>query len=318
MCFEASLTIANAASSLVVNMNCLTGGNMLKKLEWDYKIAGLIIIASLLFLAMLMGKLVVGQAFFLAFGLCLFTALGFSGKLSSGLLLRSLRARQFHEEDEQYLNDLSFSLVQEAGLNKTPKFYLVPTNEINALTFGSKESPIICISQGAMGLLNHREMQGIIAHEIAHIKAGDIRLKQLLNVVNSFTNFMTGFALVACFLSLPLVYVGAGSTSMEIIMFSLIVSTLSFFLRLALSRNREYAADLEAVRLTKDPVGLANALKKSKQLLSLWGLVLRKTNQRQPCPLLQSHPQVDERIRRLLSLVSINRTWGDSWFPAGG
>ncbi|NRA45061.1 MAG: M48 family metalloprotease [Oligoflexales bacterium] len=289
---------------------------MLKKLEWDYKITGLLLLASILFLALLVGKLIAGDAFFLFVGLSLFLGLGITSRLTSRTILRSLGAKNFNENDEAYLRDLSYGLVKEAGLGKVPKFFLIPKKEINALTFGSKEDPVIGISWGAMHSLTDRDMQGIIAHEIAHIKAGDFRLNQFLNLVHSFANFMTGFALISCLLSLPLIFAGVASVSMEIILFSLLTPLILMVLRLALSRNREYAADLEAVRLTKDPVGLANALRKSSQLMSLWGLIFRR-GAGQSCPLLQSHPRVEDRIRRLLSLVSMNRSWGNLWYPAG-
>ena len=289
---------------------------MLKKLEWDYKVTGLLLLASILFLALLVGKLIAGDAFFLFVGLSLFLGLGLSTRMTSRAVLKSLGAKHFHEHDEAYLNELSYGLVKEAELSHMPKFYLIPKKEINAMTFGSKDDPVICISAGAMQSLTHRELQGIIAHELAHIKAGDFRLNQFLNLVHSFANFMTGFALVSCFLSLPLILSGVASVSLEIILFSMVAPLLLMVLRLALSRNREYAADLEAVRLTKDPIGLANALRKSSQVFSVWGLLFKRKGGKS-CPLLQSHPQVEDRIRRLLSLVTMNRNWGNLWFPAG-
>ncbi|MFK7824111.1 MAG: M48 family metalloprotease [Oligoflexales bacterium] len=289
---------------------------MLKKLEWDYKITGLILLASILFLALLVGKLIAGDAFLFFVGLSFLLGLGLSSSLSSNMVLRSLGAKNFQAYDETYLDNLSVGLVKEAGLKKFPKFFLIPKKEINALTFGSQDSPIICISMGAMQSLTHREMQGIIAHEIAHIKSGDFRLNQFLNLVQSYANFLTGFALISCLLSLPLILAGIAQVSLEIILVSLLAPILLVFFRFALSRNREFAADLEAVRLTKDPIGLANALRKSSQFLNVWGLVFKLRN-KNICPLLQSHPQIEDRIRRLLSLVSMNRSWGNLWFPAG-
>ena len=303
------------ALGLILNVICLIGGIMLKKLEWDYKITGLLLLSSILFLALLVGKLIAGDAFFLFIVISFILGLGLSSRLSSNMVLRSLGAVNFHYHDEAYLKDLSSILINEAGLSKAPKFYMIPKKEINALTFGSKDDPIICVSMGAMQHLSNREMQGILAHEIAHIKAGDFRLNQFLNLVHGFANFMTGFALISFILSLPLILTGMAPVSFEIIIFSLIAPILLLVLRLALSRNREFAADLEAVRLTKDPVGLANALRKSSRFITLWGIVFKPKN-KQVCPLLKSHPQVEDRVRRLLSLVSMNRNWGNLWFPA--
>ena len=155
-----------------------------------------------------------------------------------------------------------------------------------------------------MRKLNARELRGVLAHEVAHINHNDIWVMALADVMSRITNLMaiTGMFLVVAYLPL---FVLTRETVPWLLLLVLILSpNLSALLQLALSRAREYNADIEAVNLTDDARGLASALAKIEYFQGGWVERILFPGRKLPDPsLLRTHPRTEERIQRLMSLT---------------
>jgi heat shock protein HtpX len=187
-------------------------------------------------------------------------------------------------------------LAARAGLARTPALYRLPDGSINALAAGCPGHTAIGLSDDSLTLLSGRELRAILAHEVAHLAAGDTRLLAVTCLISQITQGTAQVALVAG-LVLAIVSGTAALSVFQVVMFTLSVPAISL-LRLALSRNREFAADLGAIRLTDDPIGLVAALERIE--------ALEDHSVRHPTALtrlLRSHPPPQQRISRLLRRI---------------
>jgi len=224
-------------------------------------------------------------------------------QLPPSLILNALRARPMSPWDAGELTALVEALSTRAGLSVSPSLYQVTERLPLALTIGNRHDAAIVLSNGLIGELNVREVAAVVAHELVHIRNGDIAMMQLASAVGLATRMMTRvglylilFSLLANLLSLAQLPLG----SLLLITAAPIAVTL---LQLALSRSREGEADLEAAELLGDPQPLAAALIKirRREEALLRGMFPYAMPLRVP-PLLRDHPVTEERIRRLLSL----------------
>jgi len=152
------------------------------------------------------------------------------------------------------------SLAARAGLGQAPVLYRLPDHGINALAAGCADHTAIALSDESLNALSAREVRAILAHEIAHLEAGDTRLFALTHLITELTR---SAAQISLFSGLA---IGLASGSSPLSWFQtllfIVAVPLASLLRLALARNQEFAADLNAIRLTEDPIGLIAALRR--------------------------------------------------------
>jgi heat shock protein HtpX len=170
---------------------------------------------------------------------------------------------------------------------------------MNAFAVGRREDSAIAITDGLLRAMNMRQLAGILAHETAHIKNGDLKVMGLADVLNRITSFLSTLGLIG----IPLVF----GTGLNVPLYGLVLlvfaPTIGGLLQLGLSRAREYDADLDGVTLTGDPDGLASALQvlESSQK-GLWeGMFLPGGRMPQPS-IMRTHPKTEDRIARLAAL----------------
>ncbi|MGI9463091.1 MAG: M48 family metalloprotease, partial [Aestuariivirgaceae bacterium] len=137
----------------------------------------------------------------------------------------------------------------------------------------------------------------------SHIRSGDLKVMALGDILNRITSFMATFGLFALVFSIPAMLAADIKVPWLGLVFLLLAPTVGGLLQLALSRAREYDADLDAASLTGDPEALAAALMTLERKQGrLWeGLVLPGGRTPEPS-LLRSHPKTTDRVERLLSL----------------
>jgi heat shock protein HtpX len=188
------------------------------------------------------------------------------------------------------------TLARRAELPATPELYLLPQAVPNAFTVGEEDRAAVGVSRGLLGELGQRELQGVIAHELGHLQAGDTKVMRIAGALVHTTRTVGQVGLITCALAallgepiplvLPLLFFGAPSVAMA--------------LQLWLSRRREFAADAAAVALTGDAYGLASALVR----LDRWRSRLRYLGYALGTPpsWLSSHPPTRERLNRLQAL----------------
>ncbi|MBX2799718.1 MAG: M48 family metalloprotease [Myxococcales bacterium] len=220
-------------------------------------------------------------------------------RITSWSALRALRARPLDPRTTPGLHAAVRTLSTRAGLTRMPLLALIDTEVPNAVTVGSPRDPLIGLSRGLLRQLPDRELVGVLAHEISHIAHGDLRMLALARAYTQVTH-------AAGRLGLPLAVIGAllGSTQMmTVAMVLLFGSPLATLLMLALSRQREFAADGLAARLTRDPAGLAGALRRIEGLVRRWSGPMRWAAQGQAPSWLQTHPGTTQRVDRLRRLA---------------
>jgi heat shock protein HtpX len=197
----------------------------------------------------------------------------------------------------------------------TPKVYVQDSSDINAFATGrNPEESIICATKGAITKLNNQELEGVIGHEMSHIKNRDI-------LVMTVTVAVVGsIALIAEIVLRSLFWTGGsrdrkGQVNFIIVLLALVFIILApIFSRLtylAISRRREFLADADGVNLTKNPEGLAMALQKIKSDLpddpkgstTVAPLYIANPFKRSlRNSIWATHPPINERIRRLRSM----------------
>ncbi len=179
------------------------------------------------------------------------------------------KAQAIKKENNPYVYRMVENLCIAAGL-PTPKIHVIPDQNINAFACGRKpETASIAISLGAIEKLQNEELEGVIAHELSHIKNYDIRVMTIVIVCVGVVTLMADFFLRAQFL-----FGGrrdsreGGNLGAILMIVGLVLAILSpifaTLIQLAVSRKREYLADASGALLTRYPEGLARALGKIK------------------------------------------------------
>ncbi len=241
--------------------------------------------------------------------------------VSPRLVLSMYRGREIEYYDAPQLYRTLQVLAQRAELPRTPLLYYLPSNVMNAFAVGSGDHSAIAISDGLLRRLTLREVAGVLAHEISHVQHNDTRIMGFADLSSRMTNLLSFVGQFLLLLNLPLILLGETTINWLTIVLLIFAPTVSALLQLALSRTREYNADLSAAKLLGDPEALASALAKMQRYQ---GRILEQIlwpAQRIPEPsLLRTHPPTQERIQRLLALKQKQRvipTWTTTPFGSG-
>jgi heat shock protein HtpX len=197
----------------------------------------------------------------------------------------------------------------------TPKIYVIPDNSMNAFAAGrDPEHAVVCATTGLLQKLNRTELEGVVAHELSHVRNYDIRLMTIVSVLVGTLSILIDMASRSFFYrhnddddrrgSGPLVIVG-----LVLVIFAPIIAQL---IQLAISRRREFFADASAVMLTKQPGGLISALKKlgedrstqhfaSTATASLY--ISNPFKGEKIASLFSTHPPIGDRIKALEGML---------------
>ncbi len=195
------------------------------------------------------------------------------------------------------------TLAGRAGLPAAPELYYVPSRLLNAFAVGTPGRSAIAVSDGLLRGLGERELAGVLAHEVSHIRSNDLWVMGLADLASRATGILSLVGQVLLLINLPLVLFGEVAINWLAIALLVFAPHLSALAQLALSRTREYDADLNAARLTNDPEGLASALARIEEAQGGWLERILMPGRRVPEPsLLRTHPETRDRIERLLSL----------------
>jgi heat shock protein HtpX len=224
-------------------------------------------------------------------------------RVPPGLVLHAIGARPISHEAAPVLYEIIDALCRRAGLDRVPHLCWVGERFPVAFTIGDGEATTIALSEGLIRGMTTREIRGILAHEIVHVRNGDIALMQLAMVVGQLTRTVSQIAFLLVFFSLVLRTVSAPSFPIVPLLVLAVAPLGVGLLQLALSRVREGEADLEAAELTGDPHGLASALVKMRrqEQMLLRGRFPTAAPLRVPS-LFRDHPATEERIQALLAM----------------
>jgi heat shock protein HtpX len=243
----------------------------------------------------------VGVAYALFFGGLSLWAMG---QVSPQIVLRMYDARPVLPAAFPEGSAMLEELARRAGLPAVPRLYVVPSRLFNAFAVGRPDDAAIAVTNGLLRALSLRELAGVLAHEVSHIAHDDLKVMALADMVSRFTSFMSTVGIALLFFNL-FGFFGSDVALVPwlAVLILLAAPTVSGLLQLALSRTREFDADLGAAMLTGDPDGLASALRKLERIQGRNWESLVLPGGRTPDPsILRTHPPTTERITRLMAL----------------
>jgi heat shock protein HtpX len=171
--------------------------------------------------------------------------------------LRAMGAHEVSPREAPELHAMIERLCVQADIPK-PRVAVAQTSMPNAFAMGrSKKSATVCVTTGIMDILSPAELEGVLAHELAHIRHRDVVIMTIVSFFASIASLILQFGF----------FFGGGDDDenpgfLVLVLVSLAVYVISFFLMQALSRYREYAADRGAAEITRRPSALASALMK--------------------------------------------------------
>lgn len=257
-------------------------------------------VAGLLGLLSLVGFVLGGQGGAVVALLSAGLFVAFAPRLSAPWVLRRGGARPLSPSEAPGLHRTVRELAAAAGIDP-PALMLLPTPIPNAVTVGEGPDQTLAVSAGLLRELSPAELRAVLAHEIMHLAHGDTSTLRLVAVLEALTASMSRIGVLLAFLQLPLLWVGA-SLPWAAVLLLVFAPLLSVLLRLALSRSREFDADLGAAQLTGDAEALVSALRKLEAFerrarwWAPWGVPDLPE-------WLRTHPDTEERIARLEALA---------------
>lgn len=234
------------------------------------------------------------------------------------VVLASVKARPATREEDLQLTNILEGLMITSGLTNKPRLYVVDSMQPNAFATGrNPEHAVICVTTGLIEKLNYYELEGVVAHELAHIKNYDIMVSAVVSVMAGFVVMLSDMFLRVTFRSRSddNDRGSANAIVMLIGLIFLIISPIvSQLIQLAVSRRREYLADATAVSFTRNPDGLISALRKissddttmdaASESSAHMFIVTPFKNKRktEKSSLFSTHPAISERIEAIESL----------------
>jgi len=235
------------------------------------------------------------------------------------VVLSSVGAREISRDEYPMLYNVTEELCIAAGI-PMPKIYVVPDPSPNAFATGRNlENAKIAVNEGLLKILNREELQGVIAHELSHIKNNDIMFATIVSVLLGMIIILsTVFRRTFWWSGRDRDREGGGVILVLIgLLLAILAPIAAKLIQLSLSRSREYLADASAALITRNPLGLAGALRK----LSDTKVVTRTANDAvsplyiaEPFKgidvktLFSTHPPIEERIKRLEEMAYVRQS----------
>lgn len=240
---------------------------------------------------------------------------------SDKIVLKLNNARPATKEENLQLVNILDSLIVAAGLSHKPDLYVVEDAQPNAFATGrDPEHAVICVTTGLLQKLEYYELEGVIGHELAHIKNYDIRLSAIVTV-------MVGFVVMLSDMFSRYLFWGGnrrrsddknnGNAILMLIglIFLILSPIFGKLMQLAISRKREFLADATSVQFTRNPEGLISALEKisgdpnelktannSTSHMYIANPFRDNSKKKKSSSIWSTHPSLEDRVAALRSL----------------
>jgi heat shock protein HtpX len=254
------------------------------------------------------------QGLIIAFGFAVLMNFG-SYWFSDKIVLAAYGARQVSEAEAPMLYRIVHNLALRARM-PMPKLYIMPSDAANAFATGrNPQHAAVAVTEGILRLMNERELTGVLAHELSHVRNRDILISTiaatLAGVIVHIANMAQWAAIFGGFRRSD--DGEGGSSGLELILMAILAPIAATIIQLAISRTREFAADETGARMSGDPLGLASALRKlgfaserlpldaSPQTSHLF--IVNPLSGRSLAKLFSTHPPLEERISRLEAMA---------------
>ncbi len=297
--------------------------NIHEEVRWN-KIKTYIIISLFIFIIAILGYflgILYGTPIF-GFGMAIFGAIFYTIIMyaqGSSIILKTTGAREATKREYPHLFHTVEGLAIAAGI-PTPKCYVIDDTALNAFATGTDpKNASVTVTTGLLNKLNRQELEGVIGHEMSHIKNYDIRVMLITAVLVGIT------ILLSDFIFRSFLWGGHSRERKEGGQLVIILIVVAFVLailapiigemiKLAVSRRREYLADANGALLTRNPDGLASALEKikadpdplvdhaNKATAHLFISTPFRKTKGFVTGLFATHPPIEERISRLRAM----------------
>ena len=239
---------------------------------------------------------------------------------SDKIVLKLNNARLATKEEDLKLVNILDSLVISAGLQEKPQLYVIEDAQPNAFATGrNPKHAVICVTTGLLEKLDYYELEGVLAHEMSHIKNYDILLSAVVSV-------MVGFIVILSDWFTRISFYGGrrgrdrdndnnGNVIVMLIglIFLILAPIFGQLMQLAISRKREFLADATAIEFTRNPDGLISALEKISVDPNELKVANKATenmyianpfrNKKKSSDLWSTHPSTEARIEALRNLI---------------
>ena len=232
---------------------------------------------------------------------------------SDKIVLAMYRARQVSEAEAPGLYRIVHNLTLQAGL-PMPRLYIISSESANAFATGRNPGhAAVVVTEGILRLINERELTGVLAHELAHVKNRDI-------LISSIAATLAGVIMIVARMAQWAAIFGGlqrdedeGGGGLGLIVMMVVAPMAAMIIQMAISRAREFAADATGARFSGDPLGLASALEKlgfASERIPLEAspqtahfFIVNPLSGRSLVRLFSTHPPLEERIARLRAIA---------------
>jgi heat shock protein HtpX len=272
-----------------------------------------LLLGALTGLLMLVGGMIGGKGgVYIAFIFAVILNFG-SYWFSDKLVLKMYKAQEVSESSAPDLHAIVRNLAMKASL-PMPRVFIIPEETPNAFATGRNENhAVVAVTEGIMRILSKEELEGVIAHELSHIKNKDMLISSIAATIAGAISMLATMAQWAA------IFGGGRSTDEDngggiigLIAMAIFAPLAAAVIQMAISRSREYLADAGGASITKNPYGLASALEKltkASQIIPMDAkpstahlFIVNPLSGKAFMNLFSTHPPLEERIARLRSM----------------
>ena len=238
---------------------------------------------------------------------------------SDKIALAMSGAKEVSVNEAPELHQMVEKLSVQASLPK-PRVYIIPQETPNAFATGrNPEHAAVAVTEGVLRILKPAELEGVLAHELAHIKNRDILISSVAAVIAGAISYMATMAQWGAFLGMGRSdddEGGGGGNMISVLLMAIVAPIAAMLIQMAISRSREYQADATGARIIGAGRPLANALLKLEEYNKQVPMQVNPAQAQMyivnPLSaggftrLFSTHPPIEERVARLMAMGPIN------------
>jgi len=228
------------------------------------------------------------------------------------IVLAMYRAQPITEAEAPRLYNMVRRLASKAGV-PMPRVYLIPTEQPNAFATGrNPEHAVVAVTEGILRILDDEELEGVLAHELAHVTNRDILISTIAATLAGAITYLAHMAQWAAFFGGGRHSDDDGPSPIAMMLMAVVAPLAAMLVQLAVSRSREFQADATGARLAGRTWGLSKALEKlemAKHAVPMDAnpatahmFIVNPLSGRTLMRLFSTHPPIEERIARLRSM----------------
>ena len=228
------------------------------------------------------------------------------------IVLAMYRAQPITEAEAPRLYNMVRRLASKAGV-PMPRVYLIPTEQPNAFATGrNPEHAVVAVTEGILRILDDEEMEGVLAHELAHVTNRDILISTIAATLAGAITYLAHMAQWAAFFGGGRHDDDDGPSPIAMMLMAIVAPMAAMLVQLAVSRSREFQADATGARLAGRTWGLSKALEKlemAKHAVPMDAnpatahmFIVNPLSGQALMRLFSTHPPIEERIERLRSM----------------